>query len=1118
MPMFKVAIAVVCVTALFVLPAGAAPDRHAFGKTRVLVLLSGSPVASGDRFQDRSIFTHSRLHFDPSLPVARDYTTALRRYQDRQIAFLRHLQFQIEVKRRFQTVLNGFGATVPTSELARLARAPNVKAVVPERRFQSLLDRSVQLVRAPEAWARLGGASHAGRGVYIANIDSGIDITNPCFKDAGFARPAYGLRTDSPGNRRFINNKVVVARAFGDDANKRYSAEDTQGHGTFTAAIAACDANTRTPLGTRISGVAPGAYLMNYNVFPAGSTGPFDDQVIAAIDAALLDAADVANLSLGSAQGTGDVRLDPEAAAVQSAVRAGLTVVVAAGNAGPTRQSISSPGDAPDAITVGAVSNSHGIYSSVSITGPGTVPPALQSVRARQGSFAWGRTVGPARLVDVGLGRKPSDDPKHPGANDFAGKHVRGRIALIERGNGGGTSLLLVKTKIANAQTAGAAGVVLYDDRVEPSLPTVDQAASRLPVSLVSQKDGRAILSWRRSHARATLVMRSSLSTFEENPGVVTDFSSTGYGADYAIKPDLVAPGQDIYAATQSHVRSGDMYDATGFTSQSGTSFAAPHVAGAAALVRQRHPTWTALMVKASLLDTARSDVSLPPQSSGPPPVVDVGSGLLDASAAIESAAYLTPTQVSFGQVNPSSATVQRRLSLVLHDAGTGAGPWQVRLHPLHGASLLTLTPSSTVNLPVNGEATIGVQLSANQVTAAGEYDGYVEVSGAGVVLHVPYFIRVVHQSVSPGSVLLVDATASRLLSGSGTATHSDGRVAPYYERALAATQTTYSYWNEALLGTPSVDDMRHAQAVMYFTGQNLNGYGPENADPDAVLPPLDPLDLGNIRRYLGVGGHVLLSGVGASLSDPYWLAIEMGATRVDPSIFGQSSSALGGARRSPGELIAIPDLGGAAHSGIFSGLRSFDLSMTGDGVHDNGPVYSPVAGSIGVPGLRAAQGMVGSGVTAYGRVALRAATNHVSAGVATTSSDEPSLSRTRQFGGRAVFLGFGFESINTRAGHAGRVEAMKRLLQWFNDSPRAFVDTRRAAAGVPFALHAHLVSNVGTRAVQYSWQLGGRYLPGGSPRRTVTVGRPGQYRLRVRIVDALGHAAVSSWAQLTVR
>ena len=182
----------------------------------VMVQLKGIPVAADLNFKVRDAATHGRFRVDPSLPTARRYGRILQNYQTKEIHYLLAQHIQLEVGRRFHLLFNGFSATVPETQLARLRLLTNVAAVLPVRRYTRLLDRSTALVHAPEAWAQLGGAANAGRGIRIADVDSGIDISNPCFSDTGMTPPGNGFpRADTAENRKLTNNKVIVARHSG---------------------------------------------------------------------------------------------------------------------------------------------------------------------------------------------------------------------------------------------------------------------------------------------------------------------------------------------------------------------------------------------------------------------------------------------------------------------------------------------------------------------------------------------------------------------------------------------------------------------------------------------------------------------------------------------------------------------------------------------------------------------------------------------------------------------------------------------------------------------------------------------------------------------------------------
>ncbi|HEY8767895.1 MAG TPA: S8 family serine peptidase, partial [Dehalococcoidia bacterium] len=243
----------------------------------IFVGLKGAPLAADPNMKASTRFTKWRRRLDPTLAPAKQYRASLTAYQNHEIAYLHSLGLRFHVDRQYNVLLNGFSAHAPLSELPRLRMVSNVTGTTIQRHLHPLLDRSVALVHAPEAWSQLGGGPNAGKGIMIADIDTGIEITNPCFSDKGFAPPPFGKHADTTANFKFTNNKVIVARAFGGDPAHTFSAADSIGHGTFTGAIEACDYKTPTPLGTKISGVAPAAYLLNYNVFPqdgCGGPGP----------------------------------------------------------------------------------------------------------------------------------------------------------------------------------------------------------------------------------------------------------------------------------------------------------------------------------------------------------------------------------------------------------------------------------------------------------------------------------------------------------------------------------------------------------------------------------------------------------------------------------------------------------------------------------------------------------------------------------------------------------------------------------------------------------------------------------------------------------------------------
>src|SRR5439155_11605301 len=220
--------------------------------------------------------------------------------------------------------------------------------------------------------------------IKIGVVDDGIDQTNPFFNADSFHYPAGFPR----GNLAFTTPKVIVARSFpgpGSGKGGRLPLDRQESfHGTHVAGIAAGDAGTTATAGpdhpaiAGLSGVAPRAWLGNYRVFnvptPLGGDIAETPEIVAAFEAAVADGMQVINFSGGGAQT--DPANDAMIETIRNVVAAGVVPVIAAGNdrddfgLGTT----GSPGTAPEAITVAAVSNDEVFAPTLSDSDPG--PPA----------------------------------------------------------------------------------------------------------------------------------------------------------------------------------------------------------------------------------------------------------------------------------------------------------------------------------------------------------------------------------------------------------------------------------------------------------------------------------------------------------------------------------------------------------------------------------------------------------------------------------------------------------------------------------------------------------------------------------------------------------------------
>lgn len=655
-----------------------------------------------------------------------------------------------------QVLLNALYVHASADQLAALRATPGVRGVYPMKPVYRRMNKALDLVNVPTAWTQVGGSANAGAGVKIAIIDTGIDQNHPAFKDFSTTPPSGypKCRTDNR-DCSFTNNKIIAARSYVDLLNFAFGNNpvdtrpddntpiDRVGHGTATAMVAAGQ-SFDSPQG-RISGVAPRAFIGNYKVF--GTTGvndvTFPNVVIKALEEALADGMDIASLNLGQPAGYGPLDricgtggnqdCDAFAVAVQNAIRLGLTVTVSAGNSGdigpnyPSFNTVESPGTAPDAIAVGAITNSHIWYNTLTVLGNG-VPSELQTVNMR---FTQGPQIATsleAPITDVGTiaSNRLACDP-------LPDNSLTGRIALIARGTCRSVN------KINNAQRAGAIAVVLTGFEGDAVFQLSDLDNTGIPSALIGFNAGNTLRSFL-SNSQRNVRLNPAFREVSEAANQLASFSSRGPGiGNYAVKPDMVAVGTDLYVATQSKDPGGSLFNPNGYTVVDGTSFSAPMVAGAAALLKQRNAALTPAMIKSALVNTG--DTTLIDFDNNGRQVqaslTSIGGGKLDANRALQTNVTAEPSSIGFGLL---STTNQLNSGLVItNTASSGSLNLSVRVEQRTAASGITFTVTpNNFSLLAGRQTQITVRLTGAR-PAAGRYDGFVVISGGATDIRVPY-------------------------------------------------------------------------------------------------------------------------------------------------------------------------------------------------------------------------------------------------------------------------------------------------------------------------------------------------------------------------------------------
>jgi minor extracellular serine protease Vpr len=634
-------------------------------------------------------------------------------------------RIQYVERRSFDTLWNGLSVSIAPSQLPKLARLSSVKALYP---VITIPMPAVSPMESPEMATALAmtGADIAqselgltGTGVRVAVMDTGIDYDHPdlggCFGPGcrvvtgwDFVGDAFNADPASPAY-----NPIPVPDPDPDDCN---------GHGTHVAGIVGASAVSSTG----VTGVAPGVTFGAYRVFGcAGSTTA--DILIAAMERALEDDMHILNMSLGAAFQWPQY---PSAIASDRLVNKGMVVVASIGNSGANGiYSTGAPGVGKKVIGVASFDNSHVALNTFTIspddTSIGYGPATGSPLPPTWGSLAMERTGTPASAADA-----CSTNPPAPGS-------LTGKAALIRRGT------CTFYEKARNAELAGAAAVILYNNSAGRFSPTV-AGSPPITIPVVSISDAEGILINNRLAAGPVTMTWTAQAGSFINPtgGLISSFSSYGMAPDLTLKPDIGAPG--------GLIRSTYPLEAGGYATISGTSMASPHVAGGVALLLEAQPLTPAQAVRGILQNSADPKVWWGNPGLGfLDNVHRQGAGMLDIAGAILESSRIEPSKLSLGESeagpvvqtlkieNKSSVDVTYDLSHI-GALSTGANTFSPSFS-FNPAAVTFSTDSLTV--PAGGSASVEVTITAPPAPVGGQYGGYLVFTpqGEGQTLRVPY-------------------------------------------------------------------------------------------------------------------------------------------------------------------------------------------------------------------------------------------------------------------------------------------------------------------------------------------------------------------------------------------
>jgi len=460
--------------------------------------------------------------------------------------------------------------------------------------------------------------------------------------------------------------------------------EDTNGHGTQVAGIIASNGN--------LKGIAPNSKILMYKVSEDGESVP-SHLIIKAIEKSIEDSADIINISLGINQT--NTKIDQ---AVNKAVKNNIFVVTAAGNFGPELSTIGSPGINPNAITVGATFNN--VTSSI-----------VSTFEIEDKSFNVFPMVGTQSLTEPIVSQIIFG--KYGKVNDLLENDVKGSILLIERGSDIKNEIIYFSDKEKNAVNVGARAIIVYNN--EPGIffgelihEYVDEGYEpTIPALSVSRDDGLIIKEILQSDTKGTLDVFY-------HPDFVAYFSSRGPVSPFYIKPDLVAPGAFINTT-----------DINGnYKISSGTSFAAPHVAGTAALILQKNPELTPQELKSILMTTSEIVYD---QFDDRFPIEVSGNGRIDASKAINAELIIMPPNLIF-DLSPANQIQTKHLKI----NGIDRESMSIRFEESHIVDFDYDLEDE--NLVINAKLT---------EQSLGEFESRIIINHNEIDYHIPIIVRV---------------------------------------------------------------------------------------------------------------------------------------------------------------------------------------------------------------------------------------------------------------------------------------------------------------------------------------------------------------------------------------
>lgn len=476
-----------------------------------------------------------------------------------------------KVKKSYGYLINGFSIMAKKKDVPKIEQIDGVKSVSEDKEIENNMASAKVIEEADKVLNEYG---LDGSGTVIAVIDSGMDVNNKDFQSIDnsnlkITRNEANKLIDLVGHGTYVNDKIPFAYNYADENNEVYDKKND--HGMHVAGI--CAANGDKDSMESVVGVAKGAQILALKASSTSSERFTSEAIIAAIEDAVKLGADVINMSLGDDLSSkyGGENLVKEA--VDNATKKGVICVQSAGN---SQNSASKSVDADPSNELGIKDNStatifsSNIFSVASLENTKQIVDSLftftysdgrknefQCCNVQNSDFD---SLESSEMVYASLGK----------LEDFKNINVKGKIAIIDRGE------ITFEEKYNNALNNGAVAVIIVNS--EDSLINISITSDvQIPVMSISKSDGDILKNNIDIPVKSIHMSQEKKEIDNKSAGKISNFSSFGPNPDLELNPEITAPGGNIYST---------VYD-NKYASYSGTSMAAPNVAGGQALLLQ---------------------------------------------------------------------------------------------------------------------------------------------------------------------------------------------------------------------------------------------------------------------------------------------------------------------------------------------------------------------------------------------------------------------------------------------------------------------------------------------------------------------------------------------------